>query len=224
MPALPPSASTGTVAAIGVNAATVTGSVVPNGASITDCHYDYGTSTSYGSSAPCTQQVGAGNDAVPVSATLAGLTPNTTYHVRLVATNAVGTARGADAAFTVAHAATLRPSQAPAVSQLRLHPSRFPAAHRRRQTTGTTISYRDTARATTTFTIERCLTPRRHRPKRCAILGTFTHADRPGVNRLHFSGHAAGKPLAPGKYTLVVVAAAAGTRSRPATAQFEVTR
>jgi virginiamycin B lyase len=223
MPALVPSASTGPAAAIGADAAIVMGSVVPNGASVTDCHYDYGTSTSYGSSAPCAQQVGAGNDAVPVSATIAGLTPNTTYHVRLVATNRVGTARGADVVFTVGRLATLGPRR-PVLSRLRLHPSRFPAAHRRRQTTGTTISYRDTARATTTFTIERCLTPRRHRPKRCAILGTFTHADRPGVNRLHFSGHAAGKPLAPGKYTLVVVAAAAGTRSRPATAQFEVTR
>ena len=56
--------------------------------------FQYGLSDQYGGTTP-TQAVVAG----PVSATVSPLTPNTTYHFRLVAVNASGTAFGVDKTF-----------------------------------------------------------------------------------------------------------------------------
>jgi hypothetical protein len=56
---------------------------------------------------------GSGSSTVSVSAALGSLSPNTTYHYRLVATNADGTAFGADATFTTgsgAGAGAVKPS------------------------------------------------------------------------------------------------------------------
>ncbi|MGD0452152.1 MAG: hypothetical protein ABSB69_01020 [Solirubrobacteraceae bacterium] len=71
--------------------------VDPNGEAESDCHFEYGTSTSYGTSAPCSWRVGAG---FAVYAPLTGLSENTTYHVRAVSTNTLGTSYGADQTFT----------------------------------------------------------------------------------------------------------------------------
>ena len=79
--------------------ATLNGTVTP-GRAISDCHFDFGETLGYGRSVPCTQTVGEGETPVPVSANLTGLTPGTTYHVRLVATSANGTSYGGDQAFT----------------------------------------------------------------------------------------------------------------------------
>jgi hypothetical protein len=62
-------------------------------------HFDYGTTTTYGSSTPSTA-AGSGMS-VPVSATITGLTPGTTYHFRLAATSGTESV-GSDAAFTTA--------------------------------------------------------------------------------------------------------------------------
>jgi hypothetical protein len=43
---------------------------------------------------------GSGTSAVPVSAALSGLTPNTTYHFRVLASNGGGTSNGIDQTFT----------------------------------------------------------------------------------------------------------------------------
>ena len=77
--------------------ATLHGSVTSSIA-VSDCHFDYGTTLSYGSSIPCSTLPGSGT--TPVSAALSGLTPNTTYHVRLSVTNDGGTATGGDQSFT----------------------------------------------------------------------------------------------------------------------------
>ena len=68
--------------------------------SVSDCHFDYGTSVFYDSSAPCSPSPGSGTSAVDVSASLEGLSASTTYHFRIVATNAGGTSFGSDATFT----------------------------------------------------------------------------------------------------------------------------
>jgi hypothetical protein len=82
------------------SAATLKASVNPNGAPITACELEYGTSVAYGSSVPCSPSPGSGTSAVAVSGVAGRLNGSTTYHFRISATNAVGTSVGADQTFT----------------------------------------------------------------------------------------------------------------------------
>jgi hypothetical protein len=91
-------ATTGPAKDIGQTTATVTGTIDPQG-SDTTYRFEYGTSTSYGLTT-AEQSAGSGTDAVAVEAALTGLTSDTTYHYRLVATN--GGNVGADRTFTTA--------------------------------------------------------------------------------------------------------------------------
>jgi hypothetical protein len=76
---------------------TVNGSVDPDGQATT-YHFEYGTTTSYGSSTS-TASAGSGWVPVPVSSELTGLASSTTYHYRVVATNEAGTTDGPDGTF-----------------------------------------------------------------------------------------------------------------------------
>ena len=89
---------TGVASEIGDTTATLNGTVNPSG-SETTYQFEYGLTTSYGSTTTITS-AGSGFTAVPVSAALTGLIPGTLYHFRLTATNSGGTANGADATFT----------------------------------------------------------------------------------------------------------------------------
>jgi len=80
--------------------AELSGDVNPDGGTLTDCHFDYGTDTTYGLTAPCAQPIATGVAAVKVSASVLGLTPGATYHYRLVATGSGGTTYGADETLT----------------------------------------------------------------------------------------------------------------------------
>ena len=93
-----PSAITGPVTSVGPTTATATGTVNPGGQATT-WYVEYGTSTSYGTKT-ANVSAGSGTANTAVSASLTGLTPGTTYHYRVVATNSSGTARGADGIFT----------------------------------------------------------------------------------------------------------------------------
>jgi phosphodiesterase/alkaline phosphatase D-like protein len=97
-----PTAVTQAASRIGQNAAQLNASVNPNGGNVSDCHFEYGTTESYGTSVACSPSPGSGTSPVAVSASLSGLTANTSYHFRVVATNAGGTSRGADTRFTTA--------------------------------------------------------------------------------------------------------------------------
>jgi phosphodiesterase/alkaline phosphatase D-like protein len=97
-----PSAITGPVNSVGPTTATVTGTVNPNGQATT-WYVEYGTSTAYGART-ANQSAGSGTANTAVSANLTGLTPGTTYHYRVVATNSSGTARGSDGIFTTSSA------------------------------------------------------------------------------------------------------------------------
>ena len=88
--------------AIGPTTATVSGSVDPNGAA-TSWYVEYGTTTSYGSKTSSTS-AGSGTSSSSVSANLTGLSPGTSYHYRVVATNSAGTGRGADGLLTTSAA------------------------------------------------------------------------------------------------------------------------
>ncbi|HTC71374.1 MAG TPA: hypothetical protein VK655_00700, partial [Solirubrobacteraceae bacterium] len=79
--------------------ATLTGTVNPDGIEVTECVFEYGTSTEYGHSAACAQAVGAGTSPVAVSVHLTGLEPGVTYHYRLTAANTNAANHGEDATF-----------------------------------------------------------------------------------------------------------------------------
>jgi hypothetical protein len=78
---------------VGAESATLIATVNPLGVAVTSCVFEYGPSAAYGNAVPCAQsaaQIGSGNAAVPVSASIAGLAANTEYHWRLVAENTNG--------------------------------------------------------------------------------------------------------------------------------------
>jgi hypothetical protein len=79
--------------------ATLSARVNPDGQTVTECKFEYGTSTGYGSSASCKTLPGSGSSPVEVSAKITALTPNTEYHFRISATNTAGTSKGADVTY-----------------------------------------------------------------------------------------------------------------------------
>jgi hypothetical protein len=119
---LPQFAGPGTVQVVGIavpiattaasnltnSSATLNGRVNPHGLT-TNVHFQYGTTTTYGSTTPSHSY--HGDTTLPISANIAGLSPNTTYHFRLVGTNIGGTTYGSDKTFT-----TLSPMGPPVVT------------------------------------------------------------------------------------------------------------
>jgi hypothetical protein len=94
---------------IGTGSATFNATLNPNGADTT-YHFEYGTSTAYGSSTT-DADAGSALGEVPVNIPVTALTPGTEYHFRLVADNGIGgVVQGADATFTTAPATTLTAS------------------------------------------------------------------------------------------------------------------
>src|SRR6202035_476735 len=90
----------------------------PNGGEVSSCEFEYGTTDSYGSSAPCDSLPGSGAEPVGVAAALKGLSADTTYHFRVLATNAGGTSEGSDRTFkTLPDAPTVVTGAASAVAQ-----------------------------------------------------------------------------------------------------------
>jgi len=100
-----PTVETEPASSIASTTATVNATVNPHGGEMTECKFEYGTTTSYGETASCTSAPGSGSTAVVVSASLRGLTASTTYHLRVVASNAGGPGEGADETFTTLAAA-----------------------------------------------------------------------------------------------------------------------
>ncbi len=114
----PPTVTTEKAASIAQTSAVLKGKVNPNGAEVTKCEFEYGTTVSYGKTAPCTPSPGSGTSPVEVSATVTGLSANTTYHYRLVATNYAGTSDGADETFkTLVSPPTVVTEKASAITQ-----------------------------------------------------------------------------------------------------------
>jgi uncharacterized repeat protein (TIGR03803 family) len=93
-----PVAITGSWVNAGQTGFSLDGTVNPLGSS-TDWYFEYGTTITYGSQT-ATQNAGGGIVNVPVDCTVTGLLPGTTYHVRLVASNATGITLGANQVIT----------------------------------------------------------------------------------------------------------------------------
>ncbi len=80
-------------------ATTLNAQVNPHGVATT-YQFQYGTNTNYGHSVPASPAaIGSGNSEVSVAERIVGLTPETTYHYRLIATNTDATSAGSDQTF-----------------------------------------------------------------------------------------------------------------------------
>jgi hypothetical protein len=99
----PPVVMTGGAGGIGATGATVTGTVDARGTQ-TVFAFEYGTTTAYGGQA--SGDAGSATGALSVAAAIAGLTPGTVYHYRLLAANADGSGAGSDLTFTTAGTGT----------------------------------------------------------------------------------------------------------------------
>jgi transcriptional regulator CtsR len=96
--AFPPTAATNAATNVGFNSATLNATVNPNGTETT-VYFQWGTTVFYGNTTS-TQSIGSGISDVSVTANLTGLSSDTTYHYRVVATNPGGTSYGDDRSFT----------------------------------------------------------------------------------------------------------------------------
>jgi hypothetical protein len=97
-----PGSQSETATGVTATGATLNASVDPNGRETT-YHMEYGETTSYGNKVPVSDASISSSIAVEkVSQTIAELQPETTYHYRVVATNASGKTNGTDRTFTTA--------------------------------------------------------------------------------------------------------------------------
>jgi hypothetical protein len=99
---VPPIAATRSASAVAGTVAGLNGVVDAQGLETT-YHFEYGTTSSYGTSVPLPGvSVGSGTAKEGVSQSVSGLHPNTIYHYRLVVSNSNGTSDGEDSAFVTA--------------------------------------------------------------------------------------------------------------------------
>ncbi len=110
-PEIPPIVTTGPAVAVAggftLNATIYTYSLD------THYHFEYGTTTAYGTNVPVPDADAGTNPVVQVSQMVTGLAPNTTYHYRVVAENSKGPGSSADATFTTAANPSAPPPPAP---------------------------------------------------------------------------------------------------------------
>jgi hypothetical protein len=236
-----PGAGAPTAVAVAATTAMVSATVTANQASGI-ARFDYGTTTAYGQSTASEAVAGIGPTVA--TATLSGLTPGTSYHVRVLVSTSDGTTQSTDTTFTMVAAPAApgttapgtTPPLIPGLSQFALRPSAFLAAPQRGRRTGTTLTYIDSAAAQTTLTVlriesgtsrgGRCVAPPRHRrARRCTLLakiGGFTHRDRVGNNQFRFDGRVGGPRLAPGRYQLRLTPRLAARTGNTLTLKFRV--
>jgi phosphodiesterase/alkaline phosphatase D-like protein len=93
-----PTATTGMASGVNSSAATLNGSLDPEGVP-TSYYFQYGTTAAYGSKT-ASQSAGSATTAQSAAAGVTGLEASTTYHYRLVAVSAGGTVVGGDLTFT----------------------------------------------------------------------------------------------------------------------------
>jgi hypothetical protein len=90
--------------------ATLAGVVRPEGGALTECYFEYGRSTSYEATVPCSpeaESIPHDFGAYPVSSVLAGLAQGLSYHYRVVIADAGGSFFGQDEVFSTREASGL---------------------------------------------------------------------------------------------------------------------
>ncbi len=95
-----PTVTTSAASSVATSSATLNGTIDPGGVSST-YHFEYGTDTNYGSQTTESDPL-TGSGAVAATGAVTGLSPNTTYHYRIVGTNASGSITGNDQTLTTA--------------------------------------------------------------------------------------------------------------------------
>lgn len=100
LPVVAPTVTMESAGSVSETGATLMAKVNPHGGTVSDCHFEYGTSTTYGSNLPCSTAPGTATSDVAQSRSVSGLAAGTTYHYRLVVTSNGGTTKGADIEFT----------------------------------------------------------------------------------------------------------------------------
>ena len=221
--ALAPAVTTGSAGGVSAVAATIAGTVNPNGLA-TSYHFEYGTSTGYGSST-ASASAGSASANQPVVATLTGLSPSTTYHYRLVAANAVGTTDGSDHTFTTSKASEA--AGPPTVSGITIASSTFSAR------TGITLRLKLSEPARITVVITQTVKGHRVRGACKAVAGkgksctlTLKKASVEFAGAIGRNSHRLSLPsLRPGQYSGTTTARnAAGRASKPVTFSFMIAR
>jgi hypothetical protein len=95
-----PKVTTGAYSNLERDSVKFSGHVEPDGAGdITTCEFDFGPTTTYGTSAPCVPAPSSTPTAVSAQLPSKTLTADTTYHYRIVAGNANGNRTGKDMSF-----------------------------------------------------------------------------------------------------------------------------
>ena len=220
-----PGATTAEVEMIGRSSVLLHGILGP-GVQFASFGFQYGPTIAYGSTAPG-GWIPPALAPTSVTARVADLKAGTVYHFRLTATNADGTAVGADQTFELDR-------KRPALSFLRAMPGIFRAAK------GTTFEFKLSEIATVTFKFDRVQSGARRRGKciprfkfrrgrPCTrylpLAGSLTTAGQFDANRFAFDGRLRGKRLGPGVYRLRAVARDAGENaSKTAIAAFRIVR
>ena len=106
-----PTVVTGVASSVSQTTAILNATVNPNSSPVSECKLEYGLTSTYGKTAPCTPSPGSGESPVAVSASVGALSANTTYHFRIVASNPGGEGKGADETLK-----TQSPASAPTVA------------------------------------------------------------------------------------------------------------
>ena len=104
---------------VSARSALLKGVVNPEGTTITECEFEFGTTPALGQDAPC-NLLPSGEGFQKVQAELTGLTPSTKYFLRLAATNSFGTQYSGEESIT-----TFEPGLLPTVTKL--SPKKGPA-------------------------------------------------------------------------------------------------
>ncbi len=97
-PAVAPTVTTNPASGITTSEATLNGMVNANDDN-TVVTFEYGLTASYGSTVTADQSPVTGTSDTAVNKAIRGLSPDTTYHYRVVGVNSVGTSNGEDQAF-----------------------------------------------------------------------------------------------------------------------------